>query len=153
MTASSPLESLRISQDLVCRFFAVFSRFEYAMKAAGFVHTNRFGRAMPDWEAFSASISLVVPSTSDLHQAIEFLVSEPPMVQTGANEWASAPLRGASPAAMALDAVQRVRNNLFHGGKYAPHSPPGRDELLVRSALAVLDACVAQHHGVGSVYQ
>lgn len=39
--------------------------------------------------------------------------------------------------------VRDVRNNLFHGGKYAQPEPElGRDRELIDSAIAVLEAAV-----------
>lgn len=146
MTVTSPFDSLQMPRDLVCEFFAVFSRFEFALKESGFVYANRNGRAAPDWDAFSAVAagSLQFASDPALFQAINFLNREPPQVQISAFEWQLDPLRGVAPIATALDAAQRVRNNLFHGGKHTPHSPPARDEALVRASLTVLLACVAQ---------
>ena len=43
-----------------------------------------------------------------------------------------------------LKIVRRVRNNLFHGGKY-PYTPlpePARDTQLLESSLIVLEACL-----------
>jgi hypothetical protein len=36
-------------RDLVIRFFVCFSRFEYAMKAAGWVCAGKGDAAEPDW--------------------------------------------------------------------------------------------------------
>ena len=42
-----------------------------------------------------------------------------------------------------LDLIRRVRNNLFHGGKFNDaHSGPGRNELLLRHSLAILHRCL-----------
>lgn len=154
MATSSPFGSLQMPRDLACEFFAVFSRFEFALKELGFVYVNRYGRAAPDWDSFATAfaVSLQVDPGTDLYQAIDFLNREPPQVQVSAQGWKSAALRGISPVATALDAAQRVRHNLFHGGKHTPHSSPGRDETLVRAALTVLLACVAQDHNLGAVY-
>lgn len=138
--------------DLACEFFAVFSRFEFALKESGYVHVNRFKRATPDWDDFAATAVLQIPAGSELARAVDFLNREPPQVQQSAHDWAPIPLRGAAPVATALDAAQRIRHNLFHGGKYTPHSPAGRDEALVRAALAILLACVAQNPKVGAAY-
>jgi hypothetical protein len=137
---------------LACEFFAAFSRFEFALKESGHVYINRFGRAAPDWDGFAAVANLQAPAGSDLALAVDFLNGQPPLVQTSAHGWSHAPLRGSTPIATALDAAQRVRHNLFHGGKHTPHSPLGRDEALVRAALAVLLACVAQNPVVGAAY-
>lgn len=152
MIAPSPFDSLQLPRGLVCEFFAVFSRFEFALKKSGFVYVNRYGRAAPNWDDFASAVSLQVVPGSDLSQAVDFLNHEPPQVQTSAHEWKYLKLRGVPPIATALDATQRVRNNLFHGGKHTPHSPPGRDEKLVRAALTVLLACVEQIPELGAAY-
>lgn len=142
-------------RELACEFFAVFSRFEFALKEAGYVHINRFNRAIPHWDRFAneAGSRLQVSAGSELDAAITYLTGEPPEVQTSAQGWSQAPLRGDTLGAMAIDAVQRVRNNLFHGGKHTPHSPPGRDEKLVRLALVVLGACLAQDGNLQGTFE
>ena len=66
MSTVSPFDGLRISRDLVCEFFAVFSRFEFTLKESRFIRTNR-GRAEPNWRAFAQSVaqSLRVAADSD----------------------------------------------------------------------------------------
>lgn len=154
MPQQSPFHSLQIPQALACEFFAVFARFEYAMKESGHLYVNRFGRAVPDWNGFAdaASNLLQVAPGSELSQAIDFLNQEPPQVQMAAHLWEAIPLRGATPTSTALDAAQRVRNNLFHGGKHTPHSAPGRDEALVRASLTLLLAFVSKHTALGEAY-
>jgi hypothetical protein len=39
-----------------------------------------------------------------------------------------------------IDSALRTPHNLFHGDKHTPPSVEGRDEALVRAALAVLEA-------------
>lgn len=153
MVASSLFASLQIPQSLACEFFAVFSRFEFALKESGYFYVHR-GRASPDWRTFAATIAetLNVTPDSELSEAIDFLNAEPPQVQVSAHDWQAVALFGTTPIAMALDAAQRVRHNLFHGGKHSPHSPPGRDERLVRAALAVLLACLAQDPALSAAY-
>src|SRR5690606_6175455 len=136
MSIPSPLHALKMPPDLACEFFAVFSRFEFALQEAGYVYIHR-GRAAPDWHGFADVAVLQVPAGSDLAQAVDLLNQEPPQVQVSAHRWEPMPLRGATPVATAIDAAQRVRHNLFHGGKHTPHSPAGRDEALVRAAMVV----------------
>lgn len=119
MAIASPFDGLQIQRELVCEFFAVFSRFEFTLKETGFLRVVN-GRATPAWRQYGTSLS------------------NPPQVQIGRETWAHAPLRGKTRIAQALDAVTRVRNNLFHGGKHTPHSPPGRDEKLIRTSLTLL---------------
>ncbi|WP_148296191.1 hypothetical protein [Methylophilus sp. OH31] len=147
-----PFDSLQMPRELACEFFAVFSRFEYALKVSGFLYVNRYGRAAPDWDSFAAAAILQPVPNSALAQAMDFLNREPPEVQTSAHNWQPVPLRGATPIATVLDAAQRVRHNLFHGGKHSPHSPPGRDEALVRAALEVLFGCLSQNNNLRAAY-
>ena len=148
---TSPLDRLQMPPALALEFFAVFSRFEFALKDAGYWYLNRHGRAAPDWNAFAAEVQLHATAGSDLSQAIDFLNHEPPKIQTSPHDWSDAPLRGATPIATALDAAQRVRHNLFHGGKHTLHSTPHRDEALVRASLTLLFACVRQSESLGKV--
>mgnify|MGYP001585416829 CR=1 FL=1 len=151
----SPFDGLRIPRDLLCEFFAVFSRFEFTLKEQGFMYVNRNGRAAPDWCGFAASAaaSLNVDAGSDLAHAIDYLNNDPPQVQVSAQGWSRLPLRGSTAIERAIDAIQRVRNNLFHGGKHTPHSPEGRDEKLVRLSLLVLNACLMQDENLRTTYE
>lgn len=154
MVASSLFASLQMPQSLACEFFAVFSRFEFALKESGHFYVHR-GRASPDWRTFAATIAetLNVTPGSDLSEAIDFLNADPPQVQVAARDWQAIALFGTTPIATAIDAAQRVRHNLFHGGKHFTHSPPGRDERLVRAALTVLLACLAQDSALSAAYE
>lgn len=151
---SSPFDGLRIPQDLVCEFFAVFSRFEFALKETGFLIPGR-ERAEPDWLRFGhvAAEWLNVEPGSALESAIAYLTDEPPQVQTRERGWQPRALNGNTRTGKALDAVCRVRNNLFHGGKHTPHSPDGRDERLVRCGLTVLMACLEQDDDLRATFE
>ena len=153
MVTSSLFASLQMPQPLACEFFAVFSRFEFALKECGHFYVHR-GHASPDWRTFATTIAetLHVTPESDLYEAINFLNTEPPQVQVSARDWRPVALFGTTPIATAIDAAQRVRHNLFHGGKHSPHSPPGRDERLVRAALTVLMACLAHDAALSAAY-
>lgn len=138
-----PYRQSGLSRHLVCDFFGAVARFEFALKEAGFFRANRFGRAMADWDRFARDVaSRLEPAPgSELDATLATLLNRPPQVQVvegHAIRWVHAPLRGSSKGEHAVDAVQRVRNNLFHGGKHSPALDPARDEALVRSALAAL---------------
>ena len=145
--ATSPFEHLQVAPNLVCEFFGAFSRFEFALKESTFFRSGRNSRAAPNWDLFGEKYGKLLATKSDpaLLDAVHYLLQKPPQVQVVENksiQWKKLSLRGTTDGARVIDAVQRVRNNLFHGGKHSPHSPPGRDERLVRSALVVLDACI-----------
>lgn len=104
------------------------------------------GRAAPAWRSLendAADWPPVAPS-SDLDHAIDALTLNPPRVQLLGGARVAEPLPGAGRVARAVNAAARVRNNLFRDGKHTLEAAPGRDELLVRSALTLLLA-VAEH--------
>ncbi|OOE39100.1 hypothetical protein [Salinivibrio kushneri] len=153
MNIPSPFEGLEIEKELVCEFFAVFSRLEYSLKELGYCRT-RHGVVHPAWWRFSEEIAqnVHVKVGSELEKAVNFLCSEPPLIQISAQEWQFQELHGEREIEKAIDAACRVRNNLFHGGKHTPHSPPERDQRLVESAQTVLLACVEACTRLKEVY-
>lgn len=50
--------------------------------------------------------------------------------------------------------VRRVRNNLFHGGKYNSelHEEPARNEELLRGGLLILEECLRVSSAVRQAY-
>ena len=153
----SPFDGLQMPARLACDFFAVFSRFEFALKDSGYYYVNRRGRAAADWDRYFslANATVLDDADSELFESVQYLMAEPPQVQVAPDQWdQNVPLRG-GPGSIgtALDAACRVRNNLFHGGKHTPHSPPGRDEKLVRSSLCLLRACLKQDRQLAAAYE
>ena len=138
---------MQVPPSMVCEFFGVFSRLEFALKESNFLRAGRNSRAAPNWDSFAEAHGQSLSDCNDpvLANAIQYLLLEPPQVQVVENDvirWKVVALRGATDGARAIDAVLRVRNNLFHGGKHSPHSPAGRDEKLIKYALTVLYACI-----------
>lgn len=150
---ASPFDGLKIDKNLVCEFFAVFSRFEFALKDTGFCGIQR-GRAQPDWRTFAHDVENQIGTIQDQEflQAIAFLMEQPPRVQTTQNDWDDIPLPEGL-ALAAIEAIKRVRNNLFHGGKHTPQSEPGRDHRLVESALVVLEGLLTCNENVRISYE
>ncbi|MDH1530444.1 hypothetical protein [Pseudomonas mosselii] len=153
MEIPSPFDGLHLDRELICEFFAVFSRFEFALKESDFVRESK-ELIEPAWRRYGEYVAkvLTVERGSSVDEAIKYLCTEPPLIQVGAQRWAHRPLHGNSEVEQALDAAKQVRNNLFHGGKHTPHSPPGRDNKLVESSLVVLYACLAVDHKMRAVY-
>lgn len=154
MKIVSPFEGLQLPESLACEFFAVFSRFEFTLKESGFIRKDQ-QRVEPAWWSFAERVSgyLCIKPNSELWEAVQYLTSEIPQVQISQDEWSPIPLHGKTQIENSIDAVIRVRNNLFHGGKHTPHSPPGRDEKLVCSSLAVLYACLEQNDKLRQIYE
>jgi hypothetical protein len=137
--------------DLVVRFFVFFSRFEYALKRAGFVKSGRNDEAEPQWDAFAESIRGKLSKTANrkFQMARAYLLSHPPKKQrytAAANlHWVDNPMRASeSDEQYLLRLVRDVRNNLFHGGKYpVKQHDEGleRNRRLLRHSLTTLQYC------------
>jgi hypothetical protein len=141
----SPFEGLQIDPALALTFFAGFARFEYAMKASRFCRGDRHGNAQPNWYLLEKELGAPIEDDSAAAASISYLVAEPPLVQKyvdGQPVFQAVALAEGGPGTKAIEAVKRVRNNLFHGGKHTPHSSSERDNKLIQAALNVLEACL-----------
>lgn len=132
--------------QLAIKLFQVFSRVEYALKASGY--NNGDGAAVANWQKFSSSIEDIIsnPNTVELKEAIEFIFHAPPkkqMIVDGVIAWADVEPNTNYRADKLLQYIRRVRNNLFHGGKFNGHwFAPERSEPLLRHSLVILTAIV-----------
>lgn len=136
-----------IDRDLLLDFVCTLSRFEYALKRASFVIDYR-GHAKPDWDRLGNVLGAL--GRDQVMQALSAcpnLLAEPPkqqIVRNGQLAWNEAVDRSISEVEQALRYVRRVRNNLFHGGKYpdpdGPVSDAARNTGLLRESLVVLKA-------------
>ncbi len=133
------------SEDKVT-LFAIFSRFEFALKDQGFIKGNEGETAWPDWHRFEREDCLeglprALARDPDVHE----LLRNPPMkhiVHRGRPTWMQTFHQPLDTVHELLSAARAVRNTLFHGGK------PGdehRDDVLSRAATKVLIACLERH--------
>jgi hypothetical protein len=149
-----------VSEDvlngLAIELFRTFSRFEYALKAAGF--HNGEGRATPNWRNFAVSIETWFenPHSPELREAIRYLRQHPPkkqIIQNGLLKWSTGNTNTDSRADEILLYVRQVRNNLFHGGKFNGNwFAPQRSEKLLRYSLIILQACLEASPQVAKAY-
>lgn len=135
--------------------FRTFARFEFALKAAGIHNGN--GEANPNWSAFAQSISsLFDDPQGEVKEAIEYILSHPPkkqLVEDGQLTWKQVAPSTNLKADEVLIYVRRVRNNLFHGGKFNGRwFEPQRSEELLRHSLVILDACLQASDDVRVAY-
>lgn len=127
-------------------FFTTFARFEYALKATGF--HNGDGAAEPNWRLFAESIADAFdhPSNQEFIEAIDYILKAPPKKQKidqGNVTWETATPNTDLRADLVLLYVRRVRNNLFHGGKFNGHwFEPKRSEELLQHSLIILHGCL-----------
>lgn len=117
-------------------FFAVFSRFEYAMKRGGFRTRNG---TSPAWDRFAMSLpQAFFEEVRGSQQALIYFREPPDYLKANNNggvEWSGSP----TPPHEALTlfkSLKTARNNLFHGDKKHDHS---RDVKLMQAGLHILN--------------
>jgi hypothetical protein len=144
-------------RELIQEFFMLFSKFEYALKMSGFHNGN--GNAKADWESFSSSIDDVFlenPS-QETSEGIAYFNKKPPrkqVVTEGKLAWSDNPPNSKTKTGQLVLYVCRVRNNVFHGGKYCGHflSVPDRSEMLIKSCIEILNHALALSHDVKEAF-
>ncbi len=129
--------------QLAVELFKKFARIEYALKAAGF--NNGEGDAKPNWDKFASVIDGVLEKDTSITTSIKYMSENPPkkqVIRKGLLEWET-PNHHANKTHEILLCVRRVRNNLFHGGKFNDHwFAPERSKELLKHSLYILDACL-----------
>ena len=146
--------------ELAFELLAVFSRFEYALKSTKYAHGGN-NRVYAWWDKFANDIdSRFYPSADhELEEAVTYLLTSPPRKQVLKVKKVvfsdAPPDPKQKQTKQVLNMVRRVRNNLFHGGKYLPlgEVKKGRNELLVKYALRVLKACVVLQNDVRKSFE
>ena len=137
-------ECLKVKKTYAERFFYIFSRSEYALKTSG--HLENKDHASANWQAFAKRIRDLFDEnkSKELREAVEYLRSHPPKKQVNVNghlEWHDSPLDKNTPTIHFLvTMICRIRNNLFHGGKFAHGSSKeiSRDTKLIKYAIMIL---------------
>lgn len=138
-----------ISDDLLFEFFLNFSKFEFALKTAGFAVGNE-KKVSPNWDKFAQSIKANFDKTKsvDLLEAIEFFLMNPPGKQIlidGAMAWdESVPNNGLTEIEQVLLLIRTARNNLFHGGKFNFENLKNTERTinLLSYSIVILKACL-----------
>lgn len=142
--------------ELAYEFFKEFARCEYCLKAVGLRKASR--DACASWDAFANEVraTLESPNSAALAVAITYYLANPPkkqVVENGCLEWDAALPRHANNAELLLRLVCRVRNNLFHGGKFNGHwFEPERSKELLSHGLTILRECREAHPAVKEAY-
>lgn len=139
----------RHCQEKACsNFFAFFARFEYAMKVVGF-RSRTDGQATPDWNALADVVRDYLNNNSrkKTKDAIDYLLTYPPKRQDVVNDllqWVDIPANQGDRISDLFVYIRRVRNNLFHGGKFKGKylAYPERSIELMEHCVTVLKACL-----------
>lgn len=138
---------------LAFKFLKEFARIECALKASGF--HNGDGDAKANWDTFANSIANNLENDSHLSNAIDYMSRNPPKKQVIANgilAWDTASVHPHKTHELLL-CVRRVRNNLFHGGKFNGHwFAPERSRVLIQHSLSILEACLKNSSILATAY-
>jgi hypothetical protein len=117
--------------------FALFARFEYAMKKGGFC---REGKAEAVWRAFAEKLPPRLFARLIAAPEVTIYFTNPPdqLISDGAGgvRWSGNPSKPTDLGSL-FESIKVARNNLFHGDKaHDSH----RDTALMKAALFVLNA-------------
>ncbi len=139
-------------------FFLFVARFEYALKRAGFITNSN--DAKPNWTEYARRRGRLPSEMTDerLKRALEYLEKFPPkkqIVAAGRLEWSTDAYNGTHDLDRVLTLVRRVRNNIFHGGKFVRGVEPdlSRDRKLLDVCLVILESCVESDHDLRYHFQ
>lgn len=137
-------------------FFMEFARYEYCLKMSGL--TPGDGDAKADWDRYATEVEKIIvsPDNTELASAIDYILTYPPkkqIVRDGVLVWDDRPAQSRNKAQQVFLLIRRIRNNLFHGGKFNNRwFEPERSELLMQHAMTILKACALSHAGVSEAY-
>jgi len=138
-------------------FFREFARCEYCLKAVGLRVPNK-EYPIADWGALAEEVQDVfnTPPSDQVDEAIKYYLTWPPKKQVLKDDlldWKDVKPDHKSLAELVLRLVCRVRNNLFHGGKFNGHwFEPQRSDELLRHGLSILRTVVEAHPKVKQAY-
>lgn len=140
------------------RFFYWFSRFEYALKKAGYTKPGQ-EIAEPDWDGFAnKELGKAFFNNIKAEPTADILFTKAPRKQIvlsdGKLDWCpKAPDFPHRPNSVQnlFEYIRRVRNNLFHGGKVPFDSD--RDVKLINAALFVLEEALKKSTKVKEAFQ
>jgi hypothetical protein len=135
-------------------FFIVFSRFECSLKRAGYLEPQE--EAKVDWNRFTKDLGPTFFESLQASGKVETLIKAPPMKQivgSGGLDWK--PAQNPKNVADIFVLVRRVRNNLFHGGKYPSgvKDEDSRNERLLDECLWVLNKALESCDGARKVFE
>jgi len=134
-------------RKLIFDFFISFSRFECALKASNEFANASDKKVEANWDKFANSIAHIFnpSSNKELKTAVDYILSEPPKIQTMVNgeiNWRERVFENSSSTTLRLcQHIRDMRNNLFHGGKFNGIYQPeiSRNHKLLKNAIIILD--------------
>ena len=134
--------------------FRIFSRFEFALKMAGLAKM-RGTMIVVKWDEFAECDAVGEPFIDKLRRegVCPLLFDKPPQTEIITdNRYDFEDVDPPTTAKELFGAVRRVRNNLFHGGKYFDDDY-NRNEQLVAEAIAVLLLAVVRRNDILNFFE
>lgn len=143
-------------RELLIEFFMTFSRFEYGLKKSITFANGDANKVDANWDGFVASIKdqFKKEKTEELSEAVNFILSSPPMIQVladGLLNWRPREFADKTPDIVKLCLhIRDIRNNLFHGGKFTDNYQPetSRNYKLLHSALIIMNEWLLLDEGI-----
>lgn len=131
-----------LDKDLVLEFFGTFSYLECCLKKCGYAKNSKHGIVIC-WDRFCKEHKMILSGLDS--KMITYFEEKPPKNQIisdcGRLAWEEDAHKGKCSFPRLLVLVRRVRNNLFHGGKYNVEELD-RNDVLLRYSLSVLTNCI-----------
>ena len=145
-------------RDLASELFRVFAQCEYCLKATGYCYAGPGNAATPDWTRFARELpSLSNGADADVATAVAYMLERPPKKQVyvdGALQWRDVVPEAENENDRILLYVRRVRNNLFHGGKFnGRFFEPERSRDLLQHSVTILFACIFKSQPMLEAYE
>ena len=137
-------------------FFRLFSRFEYSLKATRFCKEDK---VEADWKKFAEDIheGFQDLKRETLVEATKYILANPPkkqVIKQGGIAWSDSSPASVNDTDLLLLYVRRVRNNLFHGGKFNGNRlAPQRSEQLLNSSIIVLECALDINNDVKQAFE
>lgn len=135
-------------KDLIYEFVFVFSRFEHALSVTSYLSETK-GGVSADWDKFAREMNEVFLGTlsPEVIKAVKYYEKAPPrkqVVDFDSLTWKDVVPQTNYKLEKLLLLIRRVRNNLFHGEKFAVllEGDSKRDTELLRHGLTILYACL-----------
>lgn len=158
MTKRLLLSILNSNLSEVLNFFLIFSRFEYALKRCSRYLGGNKNNPKADWETFGKDVAKKFNehACQELEYAKQYLRENPPKKlcknSEGQLDWCI-PKENLTEIQLLINAVKRIRNNLFHGDKrISSPEDPSRNYELMKHSITVLKYLLYSSDEVRSHY-
>ena len=145
---NSALNYSYADKNLIFEFLATFSRFEYALKTAGYYSINKKTyEAKAEWGVFTKDVSsnLNLEISNDLKEAFNFILGYNLKLlgdfgRKSKLDWIPFKVvKSETDLSKVIRKIRKIRNNTFHGGKFLkPSENVENNTLLLKHSLTVL---------------